>query len=143
MYFRVDDGNVVFADYLIRAEIPEDKRALFIGFQCEPDGIVCYSEQEKVRAEETLTQEEVPFETEEINFTPEQKAKVEGIKYASRSEAIAHLLEDKEPESQVIPNLKREKARLAEELTKTRGRLTQTEDALLTVMFGKKVEPDV
>ena len=130
------DGNVEFATYFVAADLSieikdRDKRNSFEAFQTEVDGIVCYSEEEKVQAEALLTSMEIAFTTEILSFLQKQKDKVAGLKYNSRTEAIKHLSgEIEEPESEVIPRLKREKADL-------QTRVNQAEAALLMVMCDK------
>jgi len=145
MYIRVNDGIIDFAIYLIKVELSKEQWELLLEFQIETEGIVCYSEEEKSEIENILSDNKITFFTENIQVDPGHIIKSKDIKYASRSEAIIHLLEDIEPESEVIPNLKREKAKLQEELTLAKidinnhkEKLKQTEDALLTVIFNKK-----
>jgi Arc/MetJ-type ribon-helix-helix transcriptional regulator len=131
MYLKTIDGNVVFATYFITTVIPNEQRNLF-PFQIEQNGIVCYSEEEKNQVEGLLTQYNISYITESLSFTDEQITKVKDKKYKSRTEAIQHLQDEiEEPESEIIPKLKREKKELEQ-------RLKQTESALLTVMFGRK-----
>lgn len=145
MYIQVNDGIIDFAIYLIKVELSKEQWELLLEFQIETEGIVCYSEEEKSEIENILSDNKITFFTENIQVDPGHIIKSKDIKYASRSEAIIHLLEDIEPESEVIPNLKREKAKLQEELTLAKidinnhkEKLKQTEDALLTVIFNKK-----
>ena len=131
MYLKTVDRNVVFATHFITTIISNEQRDIF-PYQIEQDGIVCYSEQEKNQVEELLLQYNISYITEPLSFTDEQINKVKDIKYNSRTEAIKHLQDEvEEPESEIIPTLKREKKELEQ-------RLKQTESALLTVMFGRK-----
>jgi hypothetical protein len=127
LYIKLQDNNVVFATHFIRCIF--DKKKYNIPFQIENDGVVCYSVEEKQQVENILNNYNITFTTEVLSFTEEQKNKVQGIKYNSRSEAIKHLLEDEEPKDQIIVNLKQENQFLKE-------RLSQTEDVLLTLMFN-------
>ncbi len=126
---KTEDGIVKFATHFINTIIPIEQQELF-PFQREQDGIVCYSEEELQKVEVKLNELEIPYIVESIIFTEEQKNKVANKKFGSRTEAIKYLNgEIEEPESEVIPKLKREKAELQQQLQ-------QTEDALLTLMFG-------
>ena len=130
MHIKVVDGVVQFATHFIYASIPEEQRRLF-PFQ-EQNGIICYSEEEKNKTENLLKENKISYTIETLFFTQDQKNKVNNKKYKSRTEAIKHLKDEiEEPESEIIPTLKREKKELEQ-------RLKQTESALLTVMFGRK-----
>ena len=129
MHIGIIDGKVIFATHFINVIIPKEQRDIFHLFQIEPDGIVCYSELEKTQVESVLTEYNIPFTTETLSFNQDYKDKVAGIKYNSRSEAIAHLQEGIEPGSQIIVNLKKQNKEL-------KDNLAQTEDTLLTLMFG-------
>jgi hypothetical protein len=99
-------------------------------FHLQRKNIICYSEYELNKFSNELDSFNIPYAIETITFTEEQKNKVKGKKFNSRTEAIQYLQgEIEEPESEIIPNLKREKAELQQQLQ-------QTEDALLTLMFG-------
>lgn len=134
MRLRTVDGVVQFASYFVAANVPEEIRDScehFGGFRPGPGGFTCFSEAEKDRAEAALTKLGISFVTEVLTFTDAQKSKVAGRKYNSRTEAIEHLSgEIEEPDSEVIPRLKREKAEL-------QTRVNQAEAALLTVMCNK------
>ena len=93
MYIRVDDGKVVFATHLVRSESETE---------------VCYSLKERDTAIESMAKRGIEFTVEELSFDTKQKDKVNGKKYTSRTEAIQHLAgEIDEPESDIIPNLKK------------------------------------
>jgi len=135
MKLKVNDGEVVFATHFIVATIPQEllvgNRATLRALQVVPEGLLCYSESERVKAESILSKLEIPFTTETITVPNSQKDKSAGLKYNSRTEAIEHLSgEIEEPEREVIPRLKREKAEL-------QTRVNQAEAALLTVMCNK------
>ena len=135
MKLKVNDGEVVFATHFIVATIPQEllvgNRATLRALQVVPEGLLCYSESERVKAESILSKLEIPFTTETITVPNSQKDKSAGLKYNSRTEAIKHLTgEIDEPESEVIPKLKREKEEL-------RVKLNQAESALLAVMCNK------
>jgi len=110
MYLSVRDGVAVFATHLIRTEIKDRELAQKLApfpLQVEAEGIVCYSQDEAERAKKALDDLGIPYVEEELQHDQAHKEKARGVKYASRSEAIAHLVEDKEPESQVLPNLRK------------------------------------
>lgn len=133
MYIRILDGIVSFAEYFISTTLTEQQRNIFRSFQVETDGIVCYSEEEKLQVENLLINNNITFLTEQIIFTEEQKQKVNNKKFNSRTEAIEFLngvIE--EPESEIITNLKKEKEDL-------KLKLDQAENALLTIMFSSKI----
>lgn len=130
MYIKTLDGVVSFAEYFISTILTEQQRNIFRGFQVETEGIVCYSEEEKLQAENLLVENNISFSSDTIIFTEEQKQKVNNKKFNCRTEAINFLngvIE--EPESEIITNLKKEKEDL-------KLKLDQAENALLTMMFS-------
>ena len=93
MYVRVDDGKVLFATHLVKTSDETE---------------ICYSLKERDTAIESLAKRGIIFTVEELSFDVKQKEKVNGKKYTSRTEAIQHLAgEIDEPESDIIPNLKK------------------------------------
>jgi len=130
MYIRTLDGIVSFAEYFISTTLTESQRNLFRMFQLEAEGVICYSEEEKLQAENLLIENSISFLIEQIVFTEEQKQKVSNKKFNSRTEAIDFLNGDiDEPESEIITNLKKEKEDL-------KLKLDQAENALLAMMFS-------
>ena len=93
MYVRVDDGKVLFATHLVKTSDETE---------------ICYSLKERDTVIESLAKRGKEFTIEEVTFDIKQKDKVNGKKYTSRTEAIQHLAgEIDEPESDIIPNLKK------------------------------------
>lgn len=105
MYVKIVDGVAVFATQLIRCDVEATKESL-PRLQLRQEGIVIYPDDDIAEIEVILQEQKIPYTIEAQDFT-EHKTKAEGIKYASRTECINHLLNDNEPESQIIPNLKR------------------------------------
>jgi len=150
MRISLKDGIVVFATHFLTTTITEGmlevNKTPLRQLQIRSDGVLCFSEQEKNKAEEILIKLNIPFTVEELVFTQEQKDKVKDIKYNSRSEAIAHLQNKIEmPESEIIPFLKKERDSLKNQLDaviiekdEIKAKNKQTEDALLSLMFNKK-----
>ncbi len=108
MWLRIEDGNVVFATHIIKFRLDniEIKNELISMFQFEKEGIIIYSEDFLELAKSKLDKLGIIFTIEELQWTQEQKDKVMGVKYLSRSEAIKHLTNNKEPSNQIIPNIK-------------------------------------
>lgn len=130
MYLSVLDGKVLFGMYIYY--IHTFDYSIFPGFKIDQDKIICYSEEDKNKVENLLKENQIEYTIETLFFTEDQRNKVKDKKYKSRTEAIQHLQDEiEEPESEIIPKLKREKKELEQ-------RLKQTESALLTVMFGRK-----
>ena len=98
MHICTVDGKVVFAKWVV-GETPAFTE----------------KERDKLIAESGLRPKAITFPKETIE-------KAEGIKYASRSEAIAHLTEDREPESEKITRLIRRVEAAEEELVKIKQR---------------------
>lgn len=113
MYLSVNDGIAIFATHIIKCN-PEGVRENLAPFQLEQNGVVIYPSDDMAKAETILQEHEIPYTVEILDYE-QHKPKAQGIKYASRTEAINYFLNDDEPESQVIPNLRKkleaEKAR--------------------------------
>lgn len=110
MWFRVDDGSVVFATYFVHVQVDRQNESIMqklLPYQVEADGIVVYPEDDSQKLEAILKDLGLSYKVEKLNHDPAHVAKTQGVKYASRSEAIEHILNDKEPESMIIPNLKK------------------------------------
>jgi hypothetical protein len=105
LYLSVNDGKAVFATHFINCNL-EGVRKNLAPFQCEKNGIVIYLYDDMAIVEGILQEHEIPYTVETLDCE-QHKTKSQGIKYASRSEAIKHLLGDDEPESQIIPNMKK------------------------------------
>lgn len=76
-------------------------------FQCEKEGIILCPHDNLAAAEDILKQLNIPYTVEVLTHDPLHIQKTKGVKYASRTECINHCLHDAEPESQIVPNLKK------------------------------------
>ncbi len=128
MYMAVIDGIAVFATHFIRCNLKGVREEL-APFQLEKEGIVVYGNLTEVEAK--LVELNIPYTVESLDYEA-HKPKAQGIKYASRTEAIEHLLYGKEPQSLIIPNLRKrltekeaEIAELKKELGLIKGRLNK------------------
>ena len=110
MHIRVDDGVAIFATHFIYAKIDRTNQGVsqkLAPFQLEQDGIVIYPDNNMVKVEVILQEFKIPYIVEILDYE-QHKPKCQGIKYQSRTECINHLIiNDFEPDSQVIPNLKK------------------------------------
>lgn len=109
MYLKIDDGVAIYATHFILTTIDrKDKgvRKNLAPFQLESDGIVVYPDQEILDIEWILRKLNIPYVITELQYDPFHITKTQGVKYASKTEAIKHLLHDEEPESQILPNLR-------------------------------------
>lgn len=135
MYIVVGGGKVIFATHLLRCNTEGNSENLR-PFQCEPEGILVYSLNPQFNlayAENLLKKLGIPYAVEEIKHDPLHIEKAQGIKYQSRTEAIEHLLNDAEPASQVIPNLKKKLAEEKARNDKLETRLAKVELGLSTI----------
>jgi pyrroloquinoline quinone (PQQ) biosynthesis protein C len=105
MHVKMVDGQAVFATHLVRMEINKKSRDKLGHFQIESDAIVCYSTEELVSVESTLKELGALYTVESITHDAKHTTKAKGVKYNSRSEAIEHLLNDREVESQKLENI--------------------------------------
>jgi hypothetical protein len=145
MKMQINDGVVQFATHFIKANITDETVKQLRGLQTAINGITCYTIEEKEKAENGLTQLNIPFITEILTVSDEYINKVKDVKYNSRSEAIAHLQEEIEmPNSEIIPYLKKERNNLRIQLDQVivekeelKIKNKQVGDALLQMMFKK------
>jgi hypothetical protein len=105
-YIKVTDSKAYFATHFIHVGVTDEIREK-INLQVEKTGIVCYSVDELVKAKQTLDELGVNYTIEELRVDPALIAKAQGVKYLTPGEVKKHLLEDAEPESMIIPNLKK------------------------------------
>ena len=116
MYLDLIDGIVRFAKYFVYFSLGEYDYIIdnkLKPFQKEPEGIVCYSLEELNNVKQILTDLNISYFINELQVSNDAILKTKGFKYSSRSEAIEHINgEIEEPESEIIPKLKREKAEL-------------------------------
>ena len=104
MRICVVDGKAYYAKYLLRAKLPDGP----IRFPACADGMLCFTDRELARAEAWLKEQGIgkdEYKIEELQPPPGFEKTV-GVKYASRSEAIAHIEQDIEPESLVLTRLR-------------------------------------
>ena len=121
MNIAVCDGSVVFATHFIRADMPKEfakeNRRTMGRLRSVADGLVSMSNDDTARAAAELTKQGIPFAIESLVFPQDQRDKVAGRKYHSRTEAIQHLMgEIEEPESEIVPSLRRKNKELNERL---------------------------
>ena len=115
LHISVADGMVKFPYCVIeRQDKNYDEYDIFVHdalelFHRESNNkkIICYSSDEKDQVIKILNSFNINHTIEYFNYSATLKKKTQGIKYASRSEAIKHIEEDAEPKSQIIPNLEK------------------------------------
>lgn len=101
MYVLIIDGLVTFATHIVKASINIKE----MPFNVESEGIICYSEGELFRAKAMLDGLKIKYTIDDIVIPENLKQISDGVVYASRTEAMGHLLEGKEPESKIIPSI--------------------------------------
>lgn len=114
MHIRTVDGTAQYAKWLLRARVSGDHP-----FNADQEGVFCFDYRERIAAEERLNKQGTTCQVEELPEPP-GFAVTRGIKYASRSEVLAHIEQGIEPESMLIP-------RLREHLAETRERAANAE----------------
>jgi hypothetical protein len=113
MKLKVEDGKTIFATHLIRFTQPEEydykfHEELVRCYQLEPEGFVAYDFDEAQLIVEDLKMCGIcDAVIEDIIIPSTYIDKVKDVKYASRTEALKHLIENVEPESMITPNLKK------------------------------------
>lgn len=135
------DGTAHHAKYLLRVkELP----SVAIQLPACGEGFLCFTDRELDRAEGWLKERGVEYKIEELQPPPGFE-KTRGVKYASRSEAIAHIERGTEPESLIVPRLRERlaaaelKAEAAEQKAlQAETRARATEDRLLILERGTK-----
>lgn len=102
MYISVIDGSVCFASHEIILDVPiEIDHPLWDG------KIIVFPHENLDTIQAKLDSKGAKYTINKLKHNPLHKEKAQGILYASRSEAINHLLNDVEPNSQIVPNLKK------------------------------------
>lgn len=143
MRMSVNDGVAIFATHFIRAAVDREiAREKLAPYQVEVDGIVVYPGQDVLTAEKALKELGISYLVEELKLDPAHITKTQGIKYGSRSEAIAHMVEGKEPDSLIIPNLRTENTALKAENVTLKTDLTTLKNdfnSLKTALVTKGV----
>lgn len=108
MQIRILDGVAQFATHLIKGDFSQiehdDMRQHRLSLNRE--GIPIWPNCSLSEAETFLKGLGIPYEVETLDYEV-YKVKAQGIIYGDRTEVIEHILNDKEPKSQVIPNLKK------------------------------------
>lgn len=108
IYIKVVDGDVIYATHFISTitnREDESIRQKLISYQIESNGIVIYPNQSILDIENILNELNIQYVVEELDYNSYVE-KSQNIKYGSRTEAIEHLQNDIEPQSQIIPNIK-------------------------------------
>jgi hypothetical protein len=130
MYFTLNNNKVVFAKYLINLKLTDDIINNLSFCQFEKDNIVVYDDVKLEVIKNKLNSYNLVYTIQELNYDSFIN-KSTNIKYTNNNEVINHLLNNIEPESV-------KKVRLEQENEDLKVKLQQTEDVLLTLMFGVK-----
>lgn len=129
MWLKVLDNKAYFATHFIHIKATDEIREK-INLQVENDGVVCYNVDELAVATKKLDELGASYTVEELTVDPTLVAKTDGVKYQTPEEVRAHLLEDAEPESAVIPNLRKQIQEIQQENLLLKDRLTALESAI-------------
>jgi hypothetical protein len=108
MYIRIDDGVTIYASFFVHVSLDDNLKKELMMFQIESDGIIMYPNDDLNFLKNKLDNLNLTYTVEELLFDQQLLDKSQNVKYSSRTEAIEHLLNDQEPESQVIPNIKKD-----------------------------------
>ena len=107
MYVATLGNKAIFAKCVIYV-LGEYKPTLFSPiYNIKNNEIVCFFDHERDNAIAELEKHGVKYSVENLTVDKGIKEKVKGIAYKTPDEVRAHLLENAEPESQIIPNLKK------------------------------------
>ncbi len=96
MLLKVDDGKAVFATHFLRCAVDRDDekvREALAPFQVEADGVVCYSQEEADAARAALDGLKIAYTVEPQVVDRAVQEKAQANRYATRSEALRHLVE--------------------------------------------------
>lgn len=140
-YTRVTDSKAYFATHFIHVEATEEIREK-INLQVEKTGIVCYSVDELAKAKRALDELNAVYTIEELNVDPALIAKTQGVKYLTPEEVKKHVLEGTEPESLIIPNLKRKLAERDAEVNNLKTEMVKLKEEVRGIK-GKLMQRDV
>ena len=86
------DGVVHFAKWVFKANIKTQ-------FHHTKEGIICFTERERDSVKKFLDQAGEKYTLEEIPVDKEAEEKCRDMKYSSRSEALEHIMGNKEPQT--------------------------------------------
>jgi len=103
MEMAVIDGIVHFAKWLVKFET---------------ESMYCYTVAEKDALLLHLQRRDIKYTIEEVPEPVDTVTKTQGIKYNSRSEALAHIQENKTPDSIILPRVLDRLVAIEEKLTK-------------------------
>lgn len=143
MWLKTIDGNAIFATHFVHVQVNcQDKNIVekLLQYQIEKNGIVVYPEDDLQKLEAVLQDLGLSYTIEQLSHDPAHVAKTQGIKYASRSEAIEHILNDKEPEGMIISNLKKKLAEKEAEVSNLKAEMEKLK-ASVEQIKGKLMPP--
>lgn len=101
MHCQIVGGTIRFPLYLFKFPINQDKHeevVRFNKFNLHKDGLLCFSEEEKIEIISMLEILEVKYTIENIDNDDVLKNKHENVKYKNEQEAMRHLLHGEEPD---------------------------------------------
>jgi len=127
MYFIINNGNVIFAKYLI-SNINDELKLLIDFCQIENNNIILYDDDQLNLVKSIFDNKNIEYQIQNID-NYELELKTNGIIFSNRKEVIDYIENNIEPESI-------KKARLEQKNIDLKLRLQQTEDVLLALMFG-------
>jgi len=104
MELRVDDGEIIFAKWLIKFKVSDEVKNKLERFRVEDDGVVAYTDEERNEAEKILKELGIEYSVE--NIYPDDAmlaiaSKVKKIAY-SRSEVVDYIKTGKMPDRAYI-----------------------------------------
>ena len=98
------DGVAHYTKYLIRVKDLPDNNPFF-RFPSSEEGLPCFTDRELTRAEAWLKDRGIEYKIERLPAPPNWEW-THGVSYMSNEEVLAHIEQDIEPESLVIPRLR-------------------------------------
>lgn len=140
MYLSVNDGDVVFATHIIKVGNSQENIRV-LPFQVEKEGVICYSEDELVKAKEKLDEMKIEYKVEIVLFDNSLKLKTQNMKFKSRSEAIKYLTnDDYMPELEIIPTLTKRLAAAEQENKELKTELQKLSSSMKQIQQKVGVE---
>jgi len=127
MYYSLNKGLIEFSKYIININNIDDLNNIHIPLRINGKQIFCDTDNDLIITKNIL--KDIPYLVEDIILSEDIINKTKNIIYQNIEELQNHIENNIEPESV-------KKVKLQQENENLKVKLQQTEDVLLTLMFG-------
>ena len=134
---RMVDNGAEFAKWIIRYDTIVELERVFPKLNIEAPGeIYCYNERNRDAIIAMLDGYSIAHTVETMVWDQSLIDKATGKKFNNKDEIQNLLINGIIPESERLPELERDNKVLKEELKQSKQKQKESDDALLTIMFG-------